>query len=129
MRPLSPRRWNGILLKVVSLVFGCAFWFMFMQQQVGFHQFSVPVCFHDVAKDISIEAPELIDIIVRGKQAELKKLKKAHLAFHVDASQLQIGKNDIHLSKKYLFLPEQFRLLNYSPSTILVYVSEKHEQP
>ena len=127
MRPLSPHRWNGIILKVVSLIFGCAFWYMFMQHQVGFHQFSVPVCFHDVPEDISIEAPELIDIIIRGKQSELKKLKKTPLAFHVDAHQLKKGKNNIHLSKKYLFLPEQFRLLNHSPSTILVYVNKKHE--
>jgi hypothetical protein len=120
---------NNILLKLASLMFGFAFWYLCMHHTTGYQQLLVPLSFHDIPNNVVIDAPETVAITVRGNRAVFHTLDREVLVFHINASNLNKGENTIRLSDQPLFLPEQLRLLNCSPSTILVYVHDKKEVP
>ena len=116
---------STIPIKLVSLLFGFAFWYLFMQQQTQYRQIAVPLCFHDMPASITIEAPEIAEITVSGKRSDFTSLDTDTLAFHIDASRLKKGDNNIPLTAYQFFLPDQIRLLSSTPSSILVYVHDK----
>jgi hypothetical protein len=118
-------RTNLLLLKLISLLFGFAFWYLFIHQQIGYEQRVIPLCFHDLPPDLLIKAPEIIQITVRGKRTDLYSLENNNLAFHIDARKLKKGNNTITLQDHQLYLPEHLTLLSCSPSTILVCVYDK----
>ena len=120
---------STITIKVISLLFGFAFWYLFMQQQTQYRQISVPLCFYDIPAYITLEAPELAEITVSGKRSDFTLLDSDTLAFHIDASILKKGNNTISLNAYQLSLPDQIKLLNCAPSSILVYVRDKQKQP
>jgi len=124
----NPRKSKNFLLKLVSLLFGFAFWYLFTHEQQSYQQIAVPISFHDIPSDFLIKAPETIEITIRGKRIDLHNLNAESLAFHINAGSLKKGKNSLSLSTDHLFLPDHVSLLNYSPSTILVYVHDKQNQ-
>jgi len=118
-------RGKRLLLKLISILFGFAFWYLFMHHQIGYQQIDAQLCFHDIPEEMSIKAPATVEIMARGNHRALHEIDHDVLSFHIDASKLAEGENEIALKDHQLFLPEHTQLLSCNPSTILVYVQKK----
>lgn len=99
-----------------------------MYQHTQYQQFRIPLSFHDIPEDLTINAPESVDITLHGKRVDFHYLDHDSLAVHIDASKLKKGENCIKLSEQQFFLPEPLKLLNISPSTILIFIQEKTKE-
>lgn len=118
--------WNNLTLKLMSLFFGYTFWAMISQTLPITISLPVPLSFYNTAPDLQVNAPETIIITLRGKRAHLNHLNYDALAFHIDGTTLQEGKNYIPLKAEQLFLPESINLLHYNPSPLVI---NMHQQP
>lgn len=128
MNKQNPKKSRNLLLKLISLIFGVACWYIVMHEQDNYQQMNVPISFHDIPSNVIIKAPEMVEITVRGKRIDLHNLDTEALAFHIDARLLKKGNNNLSLSPDQLFLPDHVSLLNCSPSTILVYMHDEQNQ-
>lgn len=110
---------NRLVQKVsaLTIAFFCWSHLTIMQQQTI--TMSAPLCFYN-AENTSLEAPETISLILRGKKGDLARLDYTELAVHVDVSQLQTGKNGIIITNKELFLPDMISVVHYSPMPLIV---------
>lgn len=117
--------WNNLTLKVLSLLFGYAFWSMISQSLAVTVSIPVSLSFYNVPQNIAVEAPETIKVTLRGKRAHLNHLDCATLAFHIDGTALHSGDNYVSLKAEQLFLPETINLLDYNPSPLVIHINEK----
>ena len=110
---------NRLVQKVsaLTIAFFCWSHLTIVQQQTI--TINVPLCFYNVENTL-LEATETISLILRGKKGDLTRLDYTALAVHVDASQLQTGKNGIIITNKDLFLPDMISVVNYNPMPLIV---------
>ena len=116
---------HSILLKVIALVIGYSFWYIFGGSHASVVTFSVPVCFYNMPANTHIvDAPESISITLAGKRADIRALNQEHLAVHLDASRLRNGKQPIPITEQELMLPTTgIKLVQHSPSNPTVELS------
>jgi len=124
----KPITTKNLLLKGASLFFGFCFWYIYIHQHI--HTVIAPISFDDLTEEMSVDAPEHVEIVIRSKDVIFSEHDKENLAVHIDGHTLKPGKNSITLTEKHLFLPEHVSLLSSTPSTILVYVTDntKHKK-
>ena len=84
----------------------------------------VPLCFAGKINDYNLNAPEKIDILLKGKRADMYALDQEALAAHVNISKLLPGKHGILLTKQHLFLPKNITLVQYKPSNLTITISD-----
>ena len=112
--------WRSTPLKLVSLMLGYTFWYIFSHAHNTTLWIQVPLCFYNLPDHTSIQAPEQVSIKVQGKRSLLRAMDFDQLAIHVNASKLKQGKNVLAFNQESLFLPESINLLHYSPSNPIV---------
>lgn len=113
-------------LKIVSLLLGYSFWFIFGHAQIITSNITVPLCFYGVDESFTIQAPETVHIELSGKRSIMQAMDMQSIAVHIDARELVDGIQPIEISSERLFLPESIKLVHYSPAQIVVNV--KHEE-
>jgi hypothetical protein len=119
---------NNNSLKLLSLFFGFGLWYILSQPQHVHVNITTPVCFYNSATR-KIEAPESIDLELVGKRSDIKRLSRKNLALHLDAQQLHEGEQHIIINEQHLFLPASIKLVNCTPSHLIINVKESKEQP
>lgn len=128
--PLKKNHRNR-LLKVIALLIGYTFWYIFGGSHAAVAELSVPLCFYHVPADTHINAPESISVKLAGKRSDIRAVEHEHLAVHIDASRLQKGKNLLTITKQELLLPNSIKLVQYSPSNptveLLTHKPSAHE--
>lgn len=117
--PLKKNRHSN-LLKIIALIIGYTFWYIFGGSHAAVVSLSVPLCFYHVPADTHINAPESISVKLAGKRTDIRAVEHEHLAVHIDASKLQKGKNLLKITKQELLLPNSIKLVQYSPSNPMV---------
>lgn len=110
-------------LKIVSFIIGYTFWYIFGHTHTITTRVRVPVSFYGAPHAMVINSPESITLELSGKRSTLRALDKHTLALHIDAQKLHHGPNTISISSRNLFLPDNIKLLNYSPSNMVIQVS------
>lgn len=130
MRMTSPAKktiWSNTPLKIISLLLGYTFWYIFGSSHISSAWITVPVCFYNIPQQISLNGPESIALKIAGKRSELRALDLDNLAIHINAECLTIGKNSLTLTEQSLFLPESIKLVHYSPSNPIVELVPKQK--
>ena len=112
--------WSSAPLKIISLILGYTFWYIFGQSHTITAWISVPLSFYNVPQHTSLTAPEYISLKITGKRSDITALDLSALAIHIDAQKLHEGANLIALSSQSLFLPHTIKLVHYSPSNPMV---------
>ena len=118
---------KNLSLKIVSLILSYGLWACFASNQVMRISYAVSVCFYNLEKTCSINAPEEIVLTLSGKRSLLKFLSADACAVHIDAQQLSSGTQQLILQKDNLFLPEEIKLIDYSPSPLIVTLEMQNE--
>lgn len=120
--------WRNVPLKVISLMLGYTFWYIFGNSHTSTVWITVPLCFYNVPTAQTIRAPETISIKVAGKRSDLRSLDPEQLAIHINAEKLQHGRNILALTDDALFLPNFIKLVHYTPSNPMVEILPLNEQ-
>ncbi len=116
---------RNVPLKVISLLLGYTFWYIFGNSHTTTAWITIPLCFYNVQKENSVKAPEMLSLKIAGKRTVLRSLDARDLAIHVDAARLQEGKNLLTITPETIFLPESIKLVHYSPSNPTVELIKK----
>jgi hypothetical protein len=109
---------------IISLVLGYSFWYIASYDQIVTLQINVPLCFAGTIDNYTLQAPEKIDVTLKGKRADIYALDKEALAAHINTSKLLPGKHGILLTEQHLFLPKNVALVQYKPNNLTITVSE-----
>ncbi|KKP35801.1 MAG: hypothetical protein UR26_C0002G0101 [candidate division TM6 bacterium GW2011_GWF2_32_72] len=119
---------NNSTLKIASLFIGYSFWFIFSQNHKTNVSQTIPVCFYNIDEQTEIESPENLQITLNSNRQNFYSLDTKALALHIDAKDLKEGPNLVHVGGENLFLPEQIKLVQCSPSNLMIYIKHKPEQ-
>ncbi len=114
--PAKKTTWHNASLKIISLILGYTFWYIFGHSHTSTAWITVPLCFYNVPAKNSIHGPETVSVKIAGKRSELRSLDIDELAIHINAQQLHEGKNSLNFTAQSLFLPESIKLVHYVPS-------------
>lgn len=107
---------RNIPLKLVSLLLGYTFWYIFGNFHIATTWITLPLCFYNVSEHHKVKAPESVSVKVSGKRSDLRSLDIENLAIHVNASRLKEGKNILRITPETIFLPESIKVVHYTPS-------------
>ena len=111
-------------LIIISLFLGYSFWYIASYDQTVILQFNVPLCFAGATNNYALQAPEKIDVTLKGRRADIYALEKESLAVHINASKLLPGKHGIVVTDQHLFLPKNVVLVRYKPTNLTITVSD-----
>jgi len=125
--PTKKHLWSNAPLKVISLILGYTFWYIFGNSHISTAWINVPLCFYNVANTQTVHAPEKISVKIAGKRSDLRALDAEQLAIHINAQNLQNGRNLITITDEALFLPNSIKLVHYTPSNPTVEILTLNE--
>lgn len=120
--------WRNAPLKLISLLLGYTFWYIFGNSHTSTAWITIPLCFYNVPEAQTIRAPETISVKVAGKRSDLRSLDPEQLAIHINAEKLKLGRNLISITDEALFLPESIKLVHYNPSNPTVEIIPLNDQ-
>lgn len=110
------------LIKMGAFFLGYWIWSGISNYQVISYTCSVPLCFHNVTNK-KIDAPEKIEVVLRGYKNDIIHLDVQHIVAHVQAEDLHKGTNYIPLTDSLLLLPDTIKMIHCTPSPLVVQVS------
>ncbi len=119
--------WRNVPLKVISLMLGYTFWYIFGNSHTSTAWITVPLCFYNVPTAQTIRAPETISVKIAGKRSDLRSLDSAQLAIHINAEKLDPGRTVLTITNDALFLPNSIKLVHYTPSNPMVEILPLNE--
>ncbi|EKD48558.1 MAG: hypothetical protein ACD_64C00257G0001 [uncultured bacterium] len=125
MESRNKRVSRNVPLKVISLLLGYTFWYIFGNSHTTTAWITIPLCFYNVPSLTTVRAPEMVSVKIAGKRSSLRMLDTKELAIHVNAAHLQQGKNLLTITPETIFLPESIKLVHYSPSNPIVELIKK----
>lgn len=111
---------SNLTLKILSLIMGYTFWFVWSQTQLTYCCLTVPLCVYNLAENAQIEAPETVDVQLAGKLRDIYHLNLDAVAVHVDGATLQEGSNPYTLTSEQLFVPDTITMVHYAPSNVVI---------
>lgn len=110
---------NNSVLKITALIFGYAFWLILAQRQSLQITQKVPLSFYTPQSGLEIKAPINIEFNLEGTRKDLQKIDLAGLGVHLDLSHItQPGHYQVPIIKDQIFLPNNVKLLYYTPVII-----------
>jgi hypothetical protein len=116
---------NSIPLKLISIILGYTFWYIFGHSHTITTWITVPLTFYNVPQYNTVKAPEYVSLKISGKRADISALDITELAIHINAQKLQEGPNLLPITSESLFLPPSIKLVHYSPSNPMVELHKK----
>ena len=100
---------NNLTLKVISLIMGFTFWFVWSDKQPTSCRVDVPLCVYNVPENAEFQAPETVKIQLSGKLKDLYDLDLDNLAVHIDGSTLHQGNNQCIVKNEQLLMPDDVK--------------------
>jgi YbbR domain-containing protein len=107
-------------LKVSSLIIGYLLWSVVADSYVTSIWVDVPLCFYNNDQAMCVEAPEMVNVQLKGRRAVLYNLDKKSLAIHINIQDLKPGLNPYTLTTKDLFLSPAITLGDYIPYKVII---------
>lgn len=124
LKELATYNWHPklVILAAVSLL-----WFALVGQQNTEVEFSVPVLYSNVPKNLTIDTGwvEEVSMRVRGSRAMLNFLDRSRLQVTIDLKKASAGWQYYTVSAKDINVPLGLRLAGVTPPEIRLYLREK----
>lgn len=115
---------NNLTLKVISLIMGFTFWFVWSDKQPTSCRVDVPLCVYNVPEHAAFQAPETVKVELCGKLKDLYDLDLDNLAIHIDGSTLHEGNNQCIVKNEQLLIPDDVKMTHCAPSNIMISYNE-----
>lgn len=116
---------NNTALKIICLLCGYSFWYIASFNTVITAQITIPLSFISTTDNYTIDAPETITIVIRGKRSDLYTLDTNTLAAHVNVDNYPAGKHGLIITEHHLFLPNTITLVRYIPSNLCININSQ----
>lgn len=110
---------NNVTLYSMAIILGILWWSIASELNRASRTFTVPICFYNTESN-TIKAPEIIRITLGGKRSHLRLLNDMNVAVHIDAQTIPEKTTVLKIKQEHLLLPQNIKLLSYSPSNPLV---------
>lgn len=123
IQKLKKQLLTNLPLIIISLFLGYSFWYIATYDQTVMFQLNVPLCFAASADNCALQAPENIQITLKGKRTDMYALDKSSLAAHINIDKLLPGKHGILLTEQHLFLPNNISLVHYKPANLTITIA------
>ena len=117
---IKKQRRRNNFLKLVSLIIGATFWYIFGNMNTTTTWITAPLYFYNVPEHATIKAPESVSLKIMGKRSEIRMLDLEQVAIHINAQRLQVGPNKLVCDQETMFLPETIKLVHYLPSNPII---------
>ena len=115
---------NSSVLKIVALIFGYAFWLILAQNQSLQIMQKIPLSFYTTKSDLKITAPTEIELNLLGQRHDLQKIDPSSLGTQIDISHItKAGIYPVQIETNHIFLPNNVKLLYYTPVMINLEIS------
>lgn len=111
------------ILKIASFILGFSFWYILSQSRPIEISYTVPLTFYGKNCE-KLEADETITLRLKGYKSDFYSLDLKELAAHINSDQFIEGKNYITIHENNLFLPQSIKLLDCTPSNVVVIVKK-----
>jgi len=105
-------------IKIIALFFGFYLWYVIGMHHSVIITKKVPLVFYNKQTSI-LEAPDMVTVQLRCSRKEFSRLIHT-LAVHIDAQQLELGKNSVSLKREQLFVTPSIDVIHYIPTAITV---------
>jgi len=105
-------------IKINACLIGYGLWLIFSQNMIITETTSSSVYFYNIPEDYIVSAPTTIQIILSGPKKIMQLSQAYNSTIHIDASNLNLGKNFVKLCKENIFLPDSINLVNLMPTQI-----------
>jgi len=116
---------NNHLLKLLSVIFGYAFWVMLAQLQIIELKLKIPLSFYGLQNNLKINTQENVNVQLAGKRMNFYDLDISKLAAHINLENIKNeGKYNINLLPENIFLHNKIKLLNYDPTNIWIEIQK-----
>lgn len=112
---------NKPILKINALILGSCFWYFLGQLRPLEITRTIPLAFYGNQTE-PIEAPETIEVCLKGFRKDFYAIDLTELAFHINSESLKKGKNYCLITDEDLFLPPGIKLLHCNPSHVVALV-------
>ena len=120
MNRIIKRITNNLMLKGIACMLGVLCWLKYSHNAPVHCWVTLPISFYNTPEDQKIDAPELVQVHIRGKRTDLYLLDTNKCAIHLDAQHLAPGMNKVHIASGDICLPEAVTMVNYNPSPVSV---------
>ncbi len=111
---------NTRLLPINACIGGYIIWLMIGMQQPTTMHVKPQLCFFGTPENISLQAPESIDIWIQSSRKTLHSIDARNTTAHIDIHDFTPGNHIIKVQKKNLFLPNNVKLLQLKPSEFTI---------
>jgi len=113
-------------IKIISLILGYSFWYIFSQSHACNIWVDAPISFYNIPKNLQIEAPEKIKMQLSAKRADLYTIDKKTVAFHIDMQNAKRGDTIIQPLEEQLLLPQSIKMVRCYPANIAISITESN---
>lgn len=111
---------SNIFLKIVSILIGYFSWAYLSNNFQSSITLTLPLSFYNKTEKITIDAPEQIDIELKGKKNILKSIDTKSLCIIIDAQELKEGQQLYTIDQRNIFLPSEIIINNYKPYNLII---------
>ena len=116
---------SNIFLKAMALVLSFSLWTILSESSLTSIWLTVPLCFYNKNDNLTIKAPETLQVELKGKRSHLKLLNKATVALHIDAQSLVPGPNALSVNHNDLMLPSTIVVADTFPLNCVITVEQR----
>jgi len=121
-RRKQPAGSNKIFLKISSLVMGAMFWYLWSGIYPITRDVTVPLTFYNVPEGMVVACQDELAVQLRATRPAFLALDAEQLIVHVDAHRFVEGPNGLTIGADSLFLPDNIRLVDYTPSNVVAFM-------
>ncbi|MFC1842126.1 hypothetical protein ACFLYU_00500 [Candidatus Dependentiae bacterium] len=115
---------NNAQIKIISLILGYSFWYIFSQSHVSKIWLDAPICFYNTPQSLQISCKDKVKIQLWAKRSDLYTIDRETLAFHIDMQEAKKGDIVMKLNQNQLLLPESIKMVRCYPTNIAVKINE-----
>lgn len=101
------------LLKFIALLCGYILWRVISNYHMTTMTFMTPLSFYNTTS-YHVDAPETVSVTLKGHKKSFIQLPET-LALHINVATLHEGDNQIRVNNENLFLPDEIKLVKWSP--------------
>jgi|SRR5579859_2161722 len=114
---------TNLSLKIFSLLLGVSFWIVFGASHSNILELEVPISFYGDSQNKTVDCPDQITVQLSGKRSDLYTLDIENIALHLNLDEFELGEHLIDVTPEKLLLPNQIKLVHWSPSNPIIMVT------